>query len=561
MYTNIRSRLWNRVAVVIMNTLFSAGYPDTQDIKLSEQDISANSIAVVAPLPDPTLTINPVKTFFEEQHASVKSPSGGDLWPSCWSNDGALYAFDIAVSRITGSPWTNDLAGTILAHGDAVGKIWHDEGYNRKPTGMLCVNGEIYVAVQDLQSKTFLDAPAASISKSTDHGLTWTFDRAAPMFDNWIFTTIFFLDFGKDQANSFDPSYVYAYAIDNSWQYSDKLYLAKVPRTSVMSRSTWLFYSSLDANNPTRSSNIANRQPVLVDSRILYARSNLVDPTYDLGPPVLPLPNGVTIRPIGQGGVIYDHALNRYIYTSFARYSHIFYQSPTPWGPWKLLKEEEFGLYKWTTNHHGGYAPTIPSKFISADGKQMWMQSNTVTAAANQPGFPDVYSFAVRKVVIKPADGNEVSNPQPSPANLARVPGATPLFRAARQGHPNIINDGIRSGQHEDSWLGVVRPSDYWGVTWAHPYNVNKVVYIVGNTFLDGGWFESDLRVQARTGGVWVDIRGGTVSPVYPYNSTAALQQYTFTFAVIVADGIRIVGVPGGSAKYTSIQEFEVFYY
>src|SRR3954470_3984714 len=67
-------------------------------------------------------------TTFVEEHPTATTASDGDLWPSCWSNDDAIYAAngdgngfgtvsgDTVVNRITGSPEpTNTLAGTALA--------------------------------------------------------------------------------------------------------------------------------------------------------------------------------------------------------------------------------------------------------------------------------------------------------------------------------------------------------------------------------------------------------------------------------------------------------------
>jgi hypothetical protein len=97
------------------------------------------------------------------------------MWPSCWSNDDILYAAngdgkgfnlnrftysDIAINRISGSLF--NLRGGVTAEGDAVGQVWTQGGrYNRKPTGMVYVDGAIYVAIQDLNIN-YDDAPAAS---------------------------------------------------------------------------------------------------------------------------------------------------------------------------------------------------------------------------------------------------------------------------------------------------------------------------------------------------------------------------------------------------------------
>src|SRR6185437_5092329 len=86
--------------------------------------------------------------------------------------------YDMAVSRISGMP--PHLSGKTIARD--VGSDWSGPKYNRKPTGMLCIHGAIYLAFQNLLKWHFSDAPAASIAKSTDNGVTWTWDKSAPMF-------------------------------------------------------------------------------------------------------------------------------------------------------------------------------------------------------------------------------------------------------------------------------------------------------------------------------------------------------------------------------------------
>jgi hypothetical protein len=173
-------------------------------------------------------------TFFstaaEEAYSTLQIPDGdGDLWPSCWADDDNLYtasgdgsaffksniSHDMSVSRITGA--LTQLSGTSLAK--SVGTNWIGPGFDRKPTGMLCINSTLYLAFQNLDAISFNSAPAASIAKSTDYGNTWTWDATAPMFGGAgtapLFTTIFFLDYGKNSNQAIDQ-YVYAYGLDNN---------------------------------------------------------------------------------------------------------------------------------------------------------------------------------------------------------------------------------------------------------------------------------------------------------------------------------------------------------
>jgi hypothetical protein len=143
---------------------------------------------------------------------------------------------------------------------------------------MACVNGDLYLAVQDL-AHDFDDAPAATITRSTDKGRTWTWDHDRPMFGG-VFTTVMFLDYGKNHADVPDD-YVYAYGLDHNWRDSFDntvpdpvdLYLARVHKSSVMDENVWQYMSGTDASgNPVRSTEISRRVPVLHDDRRVSLR-------------------------------------------------------------------------------------------------------------------------------------------------------------------------------------------------------------------------------------------------------------------------------------------------
>jgi hypothetical protein len=99
---------------------------------------------------------------------------------------------------------------------------------------------------------------------------------------------------------------------------------------------------------------------------------------------------------ISQGGVVYNKPLNRYLYTSWTEYTFEFYEAPQPWGPWRRFLSKDFGAYPWLPAKNGGYGVTIPSKFISADGKTMYLQSNTFVSGVRN------YHYSLRKLVVEP---------------------------------------------------------------------------------------------------------------------------------------------------------------
>ncbi|MGW1167944.1 hypothetical protein [Streptomyces sp. NPDC002550] len=488
----------------------------------------------------------------------------GDLWPNCWSDDDNVYGAygdgvgfnapfsDIGVARISGTP--GNLQGTSLAQGDAVGQVWTAD-HTRKPTGMACVDGDLYLAVQDLATD-FNDAPAATIARSTDHGRTWTWDRTAPMFPGGVFTTVMFLDYGKAYANAPD-GYVYAYGLDHNWRDSfndrvpdpEDVYLARVPRSSVLDRSAWQFVSGFDsAGNPTWSSDINQRTAVLHDDRHIYQN------VYTAG-------RASNLTTISQGGIVYDKPLNRYLYTSWTEYTFEFYESPTPWGPWKHFETKDFGGYPWTHTKHGGYATTIPSKYISADGKSVWLQSNVCPCGGGYPANDNwAYTFSLRQTHLEPRVPSTPSNAADPARNLAREPGTVGIERATHYGNVQFYNDGNRN-QSDDDWNDENKTASWWGYTWPRTYTLDRVVYTTGDMFSDGGWFAQNLRVQVRTNGTWTDVAGLRTSPSYPYDSSAGRNHtYQFDFTPTSGDGVRIIGVPGGTKTFTSIGELEAYY-
>jgi hypothetical protein len=335
----------------------------------------------------------PWSTFFSAASMapgnSYSTDGGGDLWPSAWSNDDKVYTLngdgwgfgvwptDIKANVITsGDPSNQNMTGAALATN--ISQVWTAGDYNRKPTGIISVAGVLYAAVQDL-SFDFNVAPAATIVKSTDHAASFTWNTAAPMFSGGVFTTIWFCDFGKDNVNAPD-NYVYAYGLDNNWRGQQKLYLARVLKTSIMTRSAWEFFTGDLNGNASWSSNIALKTPVL---------SQTAAPNRTLD--------------IGQGGAVFNAVYGRYILSTWGGAANMLnlFEAPAPWGPFKQFLAYDAGPFDangaWPEERNGGYGTSIPSKYVSTDGKTMWLQANNW-----EPIIQYFYSF--RKVLLNPTN-------------------------------------------------------------------------------------------------------------------------------------------------------------
>jgi hypothetical protein len=488
-------------------------------------------------------------------------PSLGDLWVTCWSDDDAVYTTsgdgtgfgatvaEIVVSRLDGRPGDerDALRGTTIATG--FGQTWSGVAYTRKPTGMLCANGELYVAVQDLRAVTFSDAPAATILRSIDKGRTWSWDTRGPMFTDATFTTIMFADLGKDSEHAKD-GFAYAYALDGNWSgtYSSgtpptRLYLARVPLDGVQNRARWEFFSGLDeAGAPRWSSEILKRAAVLEDTRHLYEHP------FDPG---LAHQNMTTLS---QGSIVYDAPLQRYIYASWTAYTYELYEAPEPWGPWTHFYAKDFGAFPWTEDSAGGYGTNMSSKFISADGQSMWMSSTVWEAGVVH------YQYSLREVRVTAYAPSDATNAPSADVLSKPEQGAVLIQRSAHSGHPEYLNDGVVARQSNQSWTGESSDEDYWGYMWPKALHVNTVRYTTGDGSARGGWFE-DLTVQVRSGKSWVAVEGLTLSPDYACDaSVLGNRTFTLKFHDTVTDGVRIFGRPGGSESFTSAAELSVTY-
>jgi len=530
--------------------------------------IGSSSSGTTPPEKSNSKSVEPEQsTFFstaaEEAYSTYQLPGDGDLWPSCWADDDNLYTangdgtafnhgverYDMAVSRITGNP--PSLNGQTLATN--VGTNWSGSDYNRKPTGMLCIDGALYLAFQNLDSSHFDDAPAASIAKSTDHGATWTWDTSSPMFGtpghlndplSHKFTTIFFADYGRDSTNAVDQ-YVYAYGLDNNWRFQSEIFLARVPRASVQKRVDWEFFVGFDGHgNPAWDKDVRQKTPVLRDERLLY-RTKLGKTKTDCD---------TNQAVIGQGGVVYDAPLRRYIFASWSCATHEFYEAPYPWGPWRHFLSTDFGHVR-STRHYGQYGTSIPSKFISADGKTLFLQSNIWNFA---------YTFSLRKVYLQPY-ASTVANNRPSSADLALIPGTRAISKSTHFGLlcgldcSDQLNSGILN-RSEDDFDDEAKTVDWWGYVWPYNLRINRVVYRAGECSGDGGWFASDLRVQVREKVEWIDVSGVSVTPTYSYRQCAGTETYIFLLPNVSGDGVRIIGRPGGRLDFTSIRLLSVYF-
>jgi len=259
---------------------------------------------------------------------------------------------------------------------------------------------------------------------------------------------------------------------------------------------------------------------------------------------------------IAQGGVVYDAPLQRYIFTSWSCATHELYEAPNPWGPWRHFLSNDFGPLRLPHNR-GQYGASIPSKFISTDGKTLYLQSNVCCSG-------DSYAFSLRRLYLDTYEAVSPSNSF-SNSNLALASGTRAISKSTHFGLlcafncSDQIGDGPQ-GASEDDFDEELKTVDWWGYTWPIPYSINEIAFTAGPVFKDGGWYARDLSVQVRQNSQWINVTNVSVAPEYPYSNLAANQTYVFNFPDTWGDGVRITGTPGGTHHFTSIAYLGVYY-
>jgi hypothetical protein len=135
----------------------------------------------------------------------------------------------------------------------------------------------------------------------------------------------------------------------------------------------------------------------------------------------------------------------------------------------------------------------------------------------------------------------------------------------------NIISDGVLSVEGDensaisfDTFIGATEPTEvYFGYTFPEKYVATQIDFYEGRQFGDGGWFGGGLRAQYLIGETWTDL-DATFTPAYPAAGSAdedflpEAQLFTITFDAIECDGVRIIGIAGGTMNFTSISELRV---
>jgi hypothetical protein len=306
----------------------------------------------------------------------------GDTFMPAWADDGNLYLtscdtggwgvksrspghnFELGVFK--GDPnLIGSLLGSVLGYAvrgydvnpmTAYGtenEVDSLDGRSWKAAGLTSVGGVLYLSINrhNVSGDATLGwADNGSILKSSDHGLNWTnhlgqlntpppIDASGAMFPGSATPFLEFILYGRDgQAPLVDRAqeFVYAYSTDSLAPSFARLLRVKRTDLPNLQADQWQYFKGGDGNSD------ANWSSSLGDAVSILSKTG-----------------GGT-----SGEIIYDAPLRRYVMVQWSGPGLFLHEAPHPWGPWTLVQTWPTLDTRFTS---------IPNKFISADGKTLWL--------------------------------------------------------------------------------------------------------------------------------------------------------------------------------------------
>jgi len=301
------------------------------------------------------------------QSSIIVKAEGSDNWPLTWADDDNIYTtygdgwgfepkvekkLSLGFAKIIGGP--SNFSGINIR--SSTGEHTGDGKTGKKASGMLMLDNVLYMWVRNANN----DGEHSQLAWSEDHSGTW-------QWAEWKFEELgycCFLNFGKNYSGARD-NYVYIYSPNTSHAYNEtnEVVLARVSREQIKSKSAYEFFKGISEDDrPVWTADISQRKAVFT----LKGGCNRLD-------------------------VVYNSPLKRYLMTMRSRAvvgelnQFSIYEAPEPWGP---LSQVYYAEPISKTNGWPGEVQHFPSKWISEDGKTLYMVSAAFDA------------FSVQKVIL-----------------------------------------------------------------------------------------------------------------------------------------------------------------
>lgn len=321
----------------------------------------------------------------------LPTPNSGDLWTCAWAADGTLYTAaddtcgfaypsvfnapraetsNLRLCRLDGETppqLTGVTVNAMQEYGLCTEKDARDDAM-WKAMGLTVVDGVLVMSVsrhglglvQAHNRYAIQETWDASLIASHDGGHTWSPkpELGQAMFPGRLFSTPFFVDYGRDGAlPAVDGAerYVYAVSNDGCWNGGSWMMLGRVPRDRIarLAAADWEFVQGFAEDGTPRW------RPGYQHARAIFraaGRASMTGMHYAAGLGSYLLPQWHFTRQ--------DDGHPFRTRTATSRFE--IWQGPHPWGPWRLVHTQDFPWHNW-------YNPCLPTKFMSPDGRRLWM--------------------------------------------------------------------------------------------------------------------------------------------------------------------------------------------
>lgn len=368
------------------------------------------------PLRQPTVRIESV---LRREDTVLRLGGNGDNWHMSWASDNCQY-----VSLCDGAGFEKQPREFYNSRLLAISGMPHDArfhdlpGYPRlsRPTqgnndtryynfGTLAIDGYIYQFLSTINCPTgsreqqscagSLRFNGAKLIYSSDNGRSWrNQDGSTPVvWEHWnrrsrdtmvffeedqdAFSLLTVLQMGKNYKENVD-GYIYVYAPNGNTEGTmNELVMLRVPKGKLLDRANYEYFAGRSSDGRAKwTRDIESRQVVHTFPRGWV--NKLVHP-YAWHP-----------------SVVYNAPLGIYMMVNwgmgttsggvwFGKPSYLgFWTAPNPWGPWIQVHEETAWLPENDTKARA-YQPQIAPKWISADGKSLWLVWTDYQGADSEP--------------------------------------------------------------------------------------------------------------------------------------------------------------------------------
>lgn len=327
----------------------------------------------------------------------------GDMWPMTWAADDMIYCGAGDNNGCSMNLWKlktfRFCPGALTNTGDwgmeminpepvTLSRIYgKPEGMGIKPSGLLDLAGTLYmsVEVQNYGDNPFFGRQrniCGWIIRSRDGGKTFDEYATNDRFFEGRLSSCHFLQYGRGYAGAPDD-YVYAYfPFDGEdrqsyWENNDGLLLGRVPKDRILNREAWEFYAGQTGGRPVWKREEREAEAVFTYYKMTGANHVTYNP-------------GLGRYLMGNYSFIDENLHPRPIHQMRYPESHIsqltLFEAEHPWGPWKLFyRDDNWGTY-------GDYQPNFPAKWMSGDGRIVYMASS---------GSWDDYNLVVQKAAFR----------------------------------------------------------------------------------------------------------------------------------------------------------------